>query len=86
MHKKMLGRTILDTWTLANHSDVSLVVHCTSRNYGFGQDGGVSVLAVNTHHSEQKAILRGFLPAMLGEQVHQYTITAGKEPQSIFSQ
>lgn len=86
LHKKTLGRTILDSRSLSNHSEVSLVVQCTSKTYGHGQDGGVTVLAVNTAGVEQRAVVRGLTPGLLGETFHQYVLTAGKDRESIFSQ
>lgn len=81
-----MGQTVLDTRAMANHSEVHLVIQCTNKMYANNQDGGITVLAVNTAGSPQRAIIRGLPLGHASETVHQFVLTGGNEHEKIFSQ
>lgn len=90
LHKRLLGKAVLETRSMSNNSDLTVISHCTQPYYWIDkpeklQDGPITVFAINMGGLEQKIQIKGTFNGK-SQMLFQYVLTSGSDPDSVFSQ
>lgn len=90
LHKRLLGKAVLETRSVTNNTDITVISHCTNPYYWTDkpeklQDGPITIYGINMGGLEQKIQIKGILTGR-SQLVFQYVLTSGTDPDSVFSQ